>query len=520
MIWHIFKKDVRLTWHLVAVAAGLHWLTAILATIVLNNFFELKSPPLAVLLLGGLVARGVAIMAVVQHDPIPGVSQDWLVRPIRRRDLLLAKLLFVVLMVQLPGFLADIGASLASGFSFSLSFNAAVQHSVLQLLIINIPLLAFASITRNFLDVLSGGVLIGLVAGIVLGLTPASPYLTPVWRTGLSWILTATACAVLVIGAGMVLGLQYFRRRTRASRLLTGCITGLLLIAQFMPWGPVFAFQRSLASAPGSSRDIALNFDPSAGRYKPPAGSLTEEDALSVLKHNDQAFDIYLPFLVTGLPADSGIGTDHSEVRLIEPNGRVERLELGRWNLRPGAADSPVGPVYPKLEIPAVLYQRIRNQPVRLEVDHWLTFVQLSSSHFLPAIDGHQQIPAVGRCGTTINSGETAVRLSCIEAGTPATCLSYFLEHTPTGTRNPERFGCGTYSPLDMNTVVPISLTAFGANLLFRDAAGLTKFPIDGSKLGESRVVIQIYNVKDHFARKLVIPEIRLSEWEAERPAQ
>jgi hypothetical protein len=48
------------------------------------------------------------IAAVVQLDAIPGVRQDWLVRPLERRNLLLAKLLFVVLAVLLPILATDL----------------------------------------------------------------------------------------------------------------------------------------------------------------------------------------------------------------------------------------------------------------------------------------------------------------------------------------------------------------------------------------------------------------------------
>ena len=78
MIWHIFKKDVRLTWHLAAAAAGLHWTTITVATKMFNGFYALKPPPsVALLLVGGLVATGFVIIAAVQHDAIPGVRQDW-----------------------------------------------------------------------------------------------------------------------------------------------------------------------------------------------------------------------------------------------------------------------------------------------------------------------------------------------------------------------------------------------------------------------------------------------------------
>src|SRR2546423_5869145 len=42
------------------------------------------------------------IAAIVHVEAIPGVRQDWLVRPIRRGNLLLEKFLFVVLMVGGP----------------------------------------------------------------------------------------------------------------------------------------------------------------------------------------------------------------------------------------------------------------------------------------------------------------------------------------------------------------------------------------------------------------------------------
>jgi hypothetical protein len=517
MIWHIFKKDVRLTWHLAAAAAGLHWTTIAIVTIIFTGFYALKPPAsLVLLLVGGLVATGLVIIATVQNDAIPGVRQDWLVRPIRRRDLILAKLLFAVLMVQLPVFLAGLGACLLSGFSLSTSLNAALQLSLVQMLVINLPFLAFASITRNLLDVVSGGVVIGLGVGIVVGLTPSTSYLAPLSRTGLSWIMTGSGLVVLVFGSAVVLALQYFRRRTRVGQILTACIVTLLLMTMFMPWRPAFALQKSLSSAPGSSRDISLSFDPAAGRYQRAAGSLTYADAASMLDQNDGKFRVYLPFRITGLTPDSGVLADHAEVRLIETTGRMERLELARWNVRREGSGASMDLVYPQLEIPAALYQRIKGQPVRLEVDHWLTLVRLASSYALPALAGKQQVPSLGQCRTKVNDGETAITLSCLQAGDFPTCIALFLEHGPTGVRNPNFFSCRSYSPSALNAIIPVSLSmSVAANLAFRDPRGLTNYPIDGSRLGESKAVIQVYRAQDHFSQMLVIPELRLEEWEA-----
>lgn len=55
-------------------------------------------------------------------------------------------------------------------------------------------------------------------------------------------------------------------------------------------------------------------------------------------------------------------------------------------------------------------------------------------------------------------------------------------------------------------------------NLPFRDSAGLAHFPVEGSKLREARAVLQLYRAQDHFMRTVVIPEIRLVDWEARAP--
>jgi hypothetical protein len=106
-----------------------------------------------------------------------------------------------------------------------------------------------------------------------------------------------------------------------------------------------------------------------------------------------------------------------------------------------------------------------------------------------------------------------------MQAGDYPTCVALFLEHGPTGARNPDRFSCRSYSPSVLNALIPVSLSmSVATSLPFRDPTGLTKYPIDGSRLGESKAVIQVYRVQDHFTQKLVIPTIRLGEWEAERP--
>ena len=128
-----------------------------------------------------------------------------------------------------------------------------------------------------------------------------------------------------------------------------------------------------------------------------------------------------------------------------------------------------------------------------------------------------RHIPGVGWCASRINATETAVQFRCDQAGREPGCLTYLLEHTPSGQKNPDGFGCeADYVPYIAWQLIPDALWRFGTNLPFRDATGLAKYPVDGSKLNESQAVMRVYRPVDHFTRKLVIPAIRLSDWEAE----
>ena len=98
MIWHIFAKDWKLLWPAV-LGAGLANITQ---RLMLSRADSLAAPNLLALNLFGflaLVATTVLIVVVGHQDPLPVLCDDWLVRPISRRDLLASKLLFVALVL-------------------------------------------------------------------------------------------------------------------------------------------------------------------------------------------------------------------------------------------------------------------------------------------------------------------------------------------------------------------------------------------------------------------------------------
>src|SRR5947209_11447715 len=135
-----------------------------------------------------LLAVATVITLVVHQDPIPGVRQDWLVRPIPRRDLFLAKLLFVVALVQGPMFFTDLLQGLANGFSFGQSAAAATACAAWILLTLSLPVLAFAALTATMTEtfVAALGIFAVVIAFLIVpGLVGA---IRPAALTGFSWV--------------------------------------------------------------------------------------------------------------------------------------------------------------------------------------------------------------------------------------------------------------------------------------------------------------------------------------------
>jgi len=509
MIWHIFKKDARLLWWLSGAVAAVRF-AEVAAAQATGLFPDPRLRNLSALLsLGGILAAGFAVCAVVHQDAIPGVRQDWLVRPIRRRDLFLAKLLWVVLLIQIPVFSADSIQGVVAGSGVAASLVAAASRSVYLLLVVDIPFLALASITRNLLEALTACVVISLAFAVFISLMAGSQaQWTPTIGTGIEWLTFSALIAAMMTGSAAILGLQYYRRRTSWARYWMGTLAIVCILTTTIPWQPVFAVQKSLAV--GSADSISVTFDPTAGKLKNFMG-IPRSFAIEL------PAQVFIPVRVAGLTEGVAVQSDHAVVRAIDSHSRVYRLESpSRLRARP-ARGSTNELAYQTAGIPGELYRSIKDQPMRLEIDYSLTLFSVRATHLLPAINADVRSQDLGKCASRINANGTAVQLSCEVAGRAPNCGVAYLEHPPSGLKNPERFDCERpdYGPYLAWQLIPDGMARFGGTLPFRDPNGLASYPVDGPKLAESRIVMQTYRPLDHFTRKLAITEIRLSDWEA-----
>jgi hypothetical protein len=519
MVWHIFKKDWKLAWVFVLVVSLVHWIDS--AIIYKLGLFG-GDPML------GMLAEAVPMMAffasmfligaIVHLDSIPGVRQDWLVRPISRRDLVVEKFLFVVFVVNGPIFAEVLLQGLANKFSFRLSLAAAMWQAAFLLLAFTLPLFSFASVTQNLTEAFIFGCgctflifAFQATAGDLNG--RAHGTLEPIPWSGIGWVGETARFALIVAAAVTILGLQYFRRKTLTSRFMVVLFGLMILATQFLPWKAAFAIEQKLSPKPGVGTAAAVAFDPRLGKFRSPSGlgaSSQQGRRYSIGEHRS----VFLPLQAAGTHADAFLLTDMVEVRFIRPGGKVafhgtgEKLEF--------ADEGPSNATYQEIQVPASVYRDIKDQPVRAEVDYSFTLFGLRGSYAIPALGGDERMPGFGWCETKMNDSETVVELRCMQPGKGPTCATLFLENKATGQRNPARSSChGDYSPYS-GWYFGDNMAHFGANIPFRDVFGLAKFPVDGPQLPQSRVVIRVYEPEDHFTRSLTISEIRLRDWEAQ----
>jgi hypothetical protein len=529
MIWHIFKKDLKLLW-LFGLAVALLPFAIVAVHLKMDHFFEENETLSSLLLLLELMLYfGVATLTaiLVHQDGLVGVRQDWLVRPIRRRDLLAAKLLFVVLAIQLPLFLADLFCALVDGFGFPSSFAAALTENLYFFVGFALPIFAFVSLMKNLTEALGSAfalfvLVIGLEA-LIAGWNGGNP-LGSTTDSGIAWIPQTERLLIYLIAAAAILALQYFRRATRVSRSIFCAAIAICILTQAAPWRYAFGLQSAISAAPAAKP--SLRFDPSLGKFHSPVAAESESSDAQfndrTLRVTDEGAEINIPLQVSGVAGGSILKIDRASVHLLAPNGDDGGSinpagDLGAFEVRnDGTSSLPPSPYYERVHVRSTSFNRIKNTLVTLQIDYSATVLRLASDVSLPALDANQRIAGVGWCQTELNDDRTAVEVRCLAAGNLPQCGTILLENPATGAQNPAIHGClDDYSPYFGRYKPPDPIQREGTNLSFRDAAGLVHYPVDGSQLGSARVVLKNYAVAGHFTTRLTIPAIRLADWSA-----
>ncbi len=489
MISHIFRKDLKLLWRMAVGVALINLLDRAIQSSA--GIFRNATVSPAVMLSGllgtvSLLATGVLIVIVVQEDPIPGLTQDWLVRPIRRRDLLLSKILFVALMVQGPILLIEVGQCLAAGFPIGPSLTAPLSRGLWMFLAMDLPVLAFATLTRSLAQAAGAGV--AMVVGFALFTTATLFYMNALPNS--IWVNDLAQVAWGLAGVAAVLTLQYYRRKTARARWLYGAAALVWLSAQFLPWQAAFAIEKRLSPESAAGGPVQIVFNPDLGKLQrhSPVGSRAR-GLLTADVH------LFVPMRETGVAEGQILVVDRMSPRITMPGD-------AKTNLGDNLASPFIENLgYELVWAPKDIYDRLKDQPVTLEIDYSLTLLQAGRAQSIAAEGADRWIEGVGRCATRASAGGTEVELGCLAPGNMP-CVTFSLEYHGTSGKPAQGPGCRSdYAPY-VGHVNGDSISRLAR-----------EFASTGSRVKDEQVMITAYRPEAHFTRQVVIPNTRLSDW-------
>jgi ABC-type transport system involved in multi-copper enzyme maturation permease subunit len=455
MIWHIFRKDLRLLWPIAALVAAVQWLNAGLlisggqfARATIGELSELGW--ISNIALPGVAMLGLAalVIAAIQQDRLPGTTQDWLTRPIPRRQLLAAKLLFVVLTGLLPILASDLAMGLAEHLDLADVVAGSLTRSAVLLCLVCLPAALIGAVTRT----LTESLVLMLAVGILLivefiTLTQVRVSL-PLIQTGFGWII-APILVFLNLGAlAILLPLQFLWRSANRVRWLLAAYFCLLPAVMFISSDAAFQIHRALESRNNGS-PVSITLDANRRITFTPTSSYVGRPGKIV------SVELRVPVVVSNLGPGNRIYIDRVKLHFIgEHEGRSSNEDLSNVNQFGFIVDRSVDPGKPSPEIllrlPFDAFNAARAAQSRVEIEILGTKLRLTAEKSIQSLAAGS-IDEHGRCyrQNVVRFGAGSKVIYCVSARPIGNCVDIWDSSRPHRSTGMNGYRCGgsAYAP-------------------------------------------------------------------------
>lgn len=380
------------------------------------------------------VVLALATLAVFQLDAAVSVVDDWLCRPVPKTELVTAKLVFLFLVVYLPGAAATLAADLCLGAPLAEALQDALllQDPYLPLVV---PILLLTGlVTRTLVQGI--GTLIALFVCMFVIPTPFTRAPDPtslaigdfgLMGAGLNWLAMTPAKLVPLLLTALAFWLVYWRRRILPARVLlalTACLTVFFFVLPMwlLPWEVAAAIQARLHPvAPGAdTRQIQLH----STRTCFPAARLAEVGT-------DAAFNAAREASGTRMWSKDELGDSGPEsiafltaveARGIPPDWRLKSNYVradylvhdtgARFSLRPATYNSGMAHAW---VVPESVLQQLKSKDAALTLNY--SFTLLKPRNFSLPTDGRRhELPGLGYCSAEPNGTANRIDVECFSA--------------------------------------------------------------------------------------------------------
>jgi hypothetical protein len=486
-LW-ILRKDVRA----MRVRIGLVW-TLMAITGVAEAMIG-RHPSLAgtwIMSLPVDLAVWFLVISVVQEDRLVGDRQFWVTRPYSWKSMLLAKVLFVLLILNLPHLLDQIVALAINGLSPA-QYAAQLLSSQAEFVGGMVATLALAAVTSNIVELLLAvlAIFVAPIAAIVIlapfGLLIGSPRGVVEPFDG---AFHGTIAVLLLIPANLR---QFGKRDTLWARVLVATAIIAWMPLYTIPWGT--AFRLISRFSPAVDPSVAVLSLDGARQVSPFPG------ALGRFKH-----DVLLPIQLTGIPVDTELFSQRARVELRAPDGSTwdsgwdpenqvrdqTSASNWEWRLLPGKG----APYWLRASLDAPFYHKHGDELLRVHVT--VAFTLLGHPAITPIKVWDRPVSVGGNDTCSFTARGSAVTTYCLAPfAAPALTMMRF-QPLPSGDRNEYPIGAGPLGAGPGN--------AFGIWRLRQTPVESPPEPFAAS--------IELRQAIGNFQRELEFPAIRLKEF-------
>lgn len=377
---HIFSKDVRhLRWEI-----GISLLLMVTFVLIQLRRDFVRHADAAVFSYFLLAFWAFLCARLIQAEAIRGDRQFWITRPYEWRSLLAAKLLFMVVFIGIPLFVADAVTLGMEGFSITSNVVGLVWSLILITAGTLLAFCAFATLTRGLTEWMLGAVMTVGVLYVIAVIANEKAW------GGVEWMRDYGYVAIVFIASTAVLLWQYARRGTAAAMVM--------MAAGWLGSSLFINYSHSSWALELETRFFKPEVDPSSIRVA--VRSPAERGRKGVLPEWQQAVSLAIPVDISGLPEGVDLISDQVDVAIMDG-----RKEIWAREGRPGSGYLEHLPGSHRLLVQVDRWV-VERGPVNVGLTLYLTSLRDSASRVVrpgETVD----VPGAGRCRDVVEGRDS-----------------------------------------------------------------------------------------------------------------
>jgi hypothetical protein len=346
------------------------------------------------------------IALLVQQESLVGDRQFWITWPYRWQALLGSKALFVLVFIHFPALLADATILAFHGFHPAEYASHLIWKQVLLAATVTAPALGLATLFENIAAFLLAAI---VIVGAATYLAGAYEQMRAPWRPA-NEIQDGLAACILALTAGIIILVQYMRRRTAPSRIAgAGAMVFAGLLFGYLPPTVIARIRSALHPA---ATHISLQLLTS--RPEIPRG-------LENSRSGPEIVQVALPVAVSGVSDSEEVRVNVLLVEMVGPDAQryrtpssSERRDFEKIDFDAFSFPFDRRPNWLLLRLRRSIVDKMKDGAVTIRAVFEVSLHRTGQTVWLP-VGATQTVAGVGRCSSTVTESPNVYQESMLK---------------------------------------------------------------------------------------------------------